>query len=97
MGTRLHACGTRHLLLIIAGSKAGLIRTSVFTEGDINAPYVSADGTWLSIPDAALISSANTSDGGCNSAVLLTLNNPVYDAATQVRAACTSLEDLLDV
>ena len=79
-----------YLLLTFAGSKAGLIRTAVFTEGNINAPYVSADGTWLSIPDAALIGSANRSDASCDSAVLLTLNNPVYDAATQVRTACTS-------
>ena len=67
-----------------AGNKADLIRTAVFANGTAGARYVSADGTWLSIPDAALIGSANNSGAGADTAVLLTLSNPVYDAAAQV-------------
>ena len=67
-----------------AGSKAGLIRTAVFANGTTQAPYVSTDGTWLSVPDAALIGNANNSDANSDTAVLLTLSNPIYDAATKV-------------
>lgn len=67
-----------------AGASAGIIRTNVFTNSTPASHYVSANGTWLAGPDAALIGSANGSD--VPHAVLLALSSPMYDAATQVRA-----------
>ena len=58
----------------------------MFANGTAGARYVSADGTWLNVPDAALIGNANNSNADQDTAVLLTLSNPMYDAATQVRA-----------
>lgn len=60
------------------------MRTSVFANGTAGARYISADGTWLNVPDAALIGNANNSNADQDTAVLLTLSNPVYDAATRV-------------
>ena len=59
----------------------------MYANGTAGARYVSADGKWLSIPDAALIGTAKTSDAEKDAAILLTLSNPVYNAATQVCAS----------
>ena len=66
------------------------MRTAVFANGTSGARYVRADGTWLSVPDAALIGSANDSEASSDTAVLLTLSNPTYDAAAQVNTPLLS-------
>ena len=57
----------------------------MFANGTAGARYVSADGTWLNVPDAALMGNANNSNADQDTAVLLTLSNPMYDAASKVR------------
>ena len=66
-----------------ADASAGIIRTSVFTNGSTGSRYVAADGAWLSTPDAVLLGDAGGADAA--SAVLLSLSSPVYDADLQVR------------
>ncbi len=58
----------------------------MFANGTAGARYVSADGTWLSTPDAALVGNVNNSAPNSDSAVLLTLSNPTFDADTKVHA-----------
>ena len=62
----------------------------MFANGTAGARYVRADGTWLSTPDAALIGNVNNSAPTSDTAVLLTLSDPTFDADTQVhaRSAC---------
>ena len=70
-----------------AGTKAGLIKTAVFANGTAGARYVGSNGKWLAVPDAALIGTAKNGGADQDTAVLLTLSNPAYDAATQVGAS----------
>ena len=67
-----------------AGATAGIIKTAAFANSSSGGRYVSADGAWLSAPDAALIGEASD---GSRAAVLLALSAPVYDSATQASAA----------
>ena len=71
-----------------AGQTAGIIKTPVFTNSSAGGRFVSADGAWLSAPDAALIGEASD---GSNALVLLALSAPVYDDATQVTHALTAI------
>ena len=64
------------------GAKAGVLMTPLFANASSGAAYVATDGQWLNNPDAALIGDVNSSTS--NEAVLLSLGNPTYDAATQV-------------
>lgn len=64
-----------------AGAKAGVLMMPIFTNSTAGAPYVDASGKWLNNPVASLIGDVNNSDA--NEAVLMSLSNPIYDAANQ--------------
>ena len=59
-----------------------MLLTPVFVNSTAGATYVSSNGQWLGNPDAALIGDVNNSNS--NEAVLLSLSNPTFDAATKV-------------
>ncbi|EIE22631.1 hypothetical protein COCSUDRAFT_53613 [Coccomyxa subellipsoidea C-169] len=58
-----------------AGAKAGLISTSVFTNGSAGAEYVASNGEWLNVPDAVLFATS----GSSNKAILISLQDPIYN------------------
>lgn len=60
-----------------AGAKAGVIATPTFANGSAGAEYVASNGEWLNVPDAVLFSNV----GSNNQAILLSLQDPLYDEA----------------
>lgn len=71
-----------------------MISTPVFANSSAGADYVGSNGEWLNIPDAVLISN----QGSSNQAILLSLQNPMYNDDDEVSAlspsgsSATSLE-----
>ena len=79
---RLDICYVTCCIVACAGSKAGVLLMPTFVNSSAGATYVATNGQWLDTPDAALIGDVNNSVS--NQAVLLSLGNPTYDAATKV-------------
>ena len=64
-----------------AGAKAGVISTPAFANSSAGAEYVASNGEWLNVPDAVLFSNS----GSNNQAILLSLQNPLYNQDDEVR------------
>jgi hypothetical protein len=58
-----------------------LISTPIFANGSAGAEYVASNGEWLNVPDAVLFSNS----GSNNQAILLSLQNPLYNEDDKVR------------
>jgi hypothetical protein len=69
--------------IVTAGARAGLISTPTFANGSAGAEYVASNGEWLNVPDAVLFSNS----GSNNQAILLSLQNPLYNEDDKVRTS----------
>ncbi len=64
-----------------------MIATPAFANGSAGAEYVASNGEWLNVPDAVLFSNS----GSNNEAILLSLQDPLYNEAAKVRTAVRGL------
>ena len=64
-----------------------MIATPTFANGSAGAEYVASNGEWLNVPDAVLFSNV----GSNNQAILLSLQDPLYDEADKVGSISSRL------
>ena len=78
----LHGCEYHHpFVRAHQGARTGITNRAVFLNGTVAAPYVNRQGQWLNTPEAVLYGTSYDE----YRTVLVSLDRPNYDNATNVR------------
>lgn len=72
---------------VLSGARTGIMAPGYFFNSTLAAPYVNKRGQWLNAPEAVLYGIS----GGQYRNILVSLDSPVYDEATQVPPQLNSL------